>query len=115
MTATKLIWKELWQRPTAMITCLLAITLGVTALVAIRSVTIFSEQAVAGQLETLGANVLLLPKSASLQDYYTADLQSATLPEEHAGRLALANLEGVENISPKLCVPVELNGRKITL
>ena len=59
MTPNKLIWKELWQRPTAMITCLLAITLGITALVAIRSVTVFSEQAVKQQLSSLGANVLL--------------------------------------------------------
>jgi putative ABC transport system permease protein len=115
MTPTKLIWKELWQRPTAMVTCLLAITLGVTALVAIRSITIFSEQAVGEQLEKLGANVLLLPQNSSLENYYAADLQTATLPEEDAGRLALANLEGVENISPKLTVPTELNGRKITL
>ena len=63
MTPNKLIWKELWQRPTAMITCLLAIMLGVTALVAIRSVTVYSEQAVARQMSELGANVLLLPKS----------------------------------------------------
>ena len=39
MTPTKLVWKELWQRPTAMITCLLAIMLGVTALVATRERT----------------------------------------------------------------------------
>ena len=54
MTPNKLIWKELWQRPTAMITCLLAITLGITALVAIRSVTVFSEQAVSQQLRVAG-------------------------------------------------------------
>ena len=78
-----------------MVTCLLSITLGVTALVAIRSVTIFSEQAVATQMEALGANVLLLPKTASLQDYYAADAHGATLPEEDAVQLALANLEGV--------------------
>jgi putative ABC transport system permease protein len=115
MTANKLIWKELWQRPTAMATCLLAITLGVTALVAIRSVTLFSERAVAQQMESLGANVLLLPQSASLQDYYSADAHGATLPEEYAAQLALANLEGVQKISPKLSVPAELGGRRITL
>jgi putative ABC transport system permease protein len=115
MTANKLIWKELWQRPTAMATCLLAITLGITALVAIRSVTLFSERAVAHQMEALGANVLLLPQDASLQDYYAADAHGATLPEEFAAQLALANLEGVQKISPKLSVPAELAGRRITL
>jgi putative ABC transport system permease protein len=115
MTPNKLIWKELWQRPTAMVTCLLAICLGITALVAIRSVTVFSERAVAEKLEALGANVLLLPQGVSLQDYYAADAHGATLPEEHATQLALANLEGVQNVSPKLSVPAELNGRSITL
>ncbi len=115
MTPNKLIWKELWQRPTAMITCLLAITLGVTALVAIRSVTVYSQQAVAHKLEALGANVLLLPQGVSLEDYYAADAHGATLPEEYATQLALANLEGVQIVSPKLCVPVEHGGRQITL
>ncbi|MEX2309645.1 MAG: FtsX-like permease family protein [Pirellulales bacterium] len=115
MTPNKLIWKELRQRPTAMVTCLLAITLGVTALVAIRSVTLYSECAVAEQMEALGANVLLLPQAASLHDYYSADAHGATLPEEYATQLALANLEGVQKISPKLSVPAELGGRRITL
>jgi putative ABC transport system permease protein len=115
MTAKKLIWKELWQRPIAMTTCLLAIALGVSAVVAIRSVTLFSEMAVAAQLEALGANVLLLPQSATLQDYYSADSHGATLPEEHAMQLALANLEGVQKISPKLTVKAELGGRPVVL
>ena len=115
MTPNKLIWKELWQRPTAMATCLLAITLGVAALVAIRSVTLFSERAVAIQMEALGANVLLLPQAGSLQDYYSADAHGATLPEEFAAQLALANLEGVQRISPKLSVPAELDGQRVTL
>lgn len=115
MTPNKLIWKELRQRPTAMVTCLLSITLGVMALVAIRSVTIFSEQEVAAQMEALGANVLLLPQGVSLQDYYAADSHGATLPEEHALQLALANLEGIEKISPKLSVRAQVNGRNVTL
>jgi putative ABC transport system permease protein len=115
MTINKLIWKELWQRPTAMVTCLLAITLGVTAVVAIRSVTLFSERAVAEQMESLGANVLLLPQAVSLQDYYSADAHGATLPEEYATQLALANLEGVQKISPKLSVPAEIGGHRVTL
>src|SRR5262245_50195922 len=115
MTLRSLIWSELRERPTSVVTCLLAISLGVAALVAIRSVTVFSEDAVAQQMQDLGANVLLLPQDVSLQDFYSADLHGKTLPEEHATRLAMANLEGVEGISPKLCVAAELNGRKVTL
>ena len=79
-----LIRKELWERPVPMLTCLAAIVLGVTALVAIRTVTVFSESAVARELDALGANVLILPKGVSLQDFYASDLHDKTLPEEHA-------------------------------
>jgi len=115
MTIKSLIWKELRERPISVTTCLLAISLGVAALVAIRSVTVFSESAVSKQLENLGANVLLLPSDSTLQDYYSADLTGKTLPEEHAMRLALAALEGVEAISPRLSVATDLGGRKLTL
>jgi putative ABC transport system permease protein len=115
MTPTKLIWKELWQRPTAMATCLVAIMLGVTALVAIRSVTIYSEKAVAKQMSELGANILLLPKNASLKDYYAADANGETLPEEYGTQLLLADLAGVEHLAPKLCMQTRCNGQNVTL
>ncbi len=115
MTPRKLIWKELWQRPTAMATCLLAIMLGVTALVAIRSVTVYSEKTVAKQMSELGANILLLPKNASLQDYYSADANGETIPEEYGTQLLLADLPGVEHIAPKLSMQTECNGHTVTL
>ncbi len=74
MRFTTLIWKEIRERPTAMLTGLLTIALGAAALVAIRNVTFFSELAVARELDALGANVLVLPKGATVQDYYSADL-----------------------------------------
>lgn len=110
-----LIRKELWERPVPMLTCLVAIVLGVTALVAIRTVTVFSEHAVARELDALGANVLILPKGVSLQDYYAADLHGEVLPEEYVQRITLSKLEGVDNLSPKLCVPATLGDRQVTL
>src|SRR5579871_2241370 len=110
-----LIGKELWERPTPMLTCGLAIVLGVAALVALRTVLLHSELAVARELDALGANVLILPKGVSLQDYYAADLHGETLPEEYVDRIALSNLQGVDNLSPKLCVPIPLGSRTVTL
>ena len=115
MTFNFLVWKEIRERPTAMLTGLLTITLGVAALVAIRSVTFFSEQAVARELQALGANVLVLPQGVTLQDYYSADLHGQTMPEQHVQQLAFSNLEGVQNLAPKLCVPARLNERGIIL
>ena len=115
MNFSALIWKEIRERPTAMLTSLLAMMLGVAALVAIRNVTHFSEQAVAKELAALGANVLVLPQGVSLQDYYSADLHGQTIPEELVQQLAFSNLEGVENLAPKLCVPTNLEGHGVIL
>jgi putative ABC transport system permease protein len=115
MNLRYLVWRELLERPSAMLTSTLSILLGVAALVAIRHVTTFSEQEVGRQLESLGANVLVLPKGATLQNYYAADLTKETLPESHVATILMANLAGVERLSPKLCVPVKLADRDVTL
>ena len=65
----------------------------------------------AREMDALGANVLVLPKSATLQDYYAADMQNDTIPEEYVTTLAMSDLEGLDNISPKLTVPVEVRGQ----
>lgn len=115
MNLRYLVWRELLERPSAMLTSMLSIFLGVTALVGIRHVTTFSERQVGEQLESLGANVLVLPKAATLQNYYAADLTTETLPESHVTTILMANLSGVERLSPKLCVPAKLAGRDVTL
>lgn len=115
MSFAILVWKEIRERPTAMLSGLLTIMLGVAALVAIRNVAFFSERAVARELEALGANVLVLPEGVTLQDYYSADLHGQTMPEQLVQQLAFSNLEGVESLAPKLCVPARLNERGIIL
>ena len=115
MQLRTMIWKELWQRPTPMLTSLLVVTLGVTALVAVQNITILSEQKIAGDMEALGANVLVLPPSVSLQDYYAADMHGHTMPEEYVTRLALARMAGVENLAPKLCVEASVDSIPVTL
>ena len=69
----------------------------------------------AREMDSLGANVLVLPKSATLQDYYAADMQSETIPEEYVTQLAMSDIAGLDNISPKLSVPVQLHGKSFTL
>jgi putative ABC transport system permease protein len=110
-----LVGRELRRRPVPLLTCGLAILLGVTALVAVRTVAVYSERAVARELDELGANVLVLPKGVTLQDYYAADTHGETLPEEYVERLTLSALDGVDNLSPRLCVPAVLGGRAVTL
>lgn len=115
MQLRTLVWKEICERPAALLTCGLAVLLGVAALVAIRHVNVHSEQEVSRQLATLGANILILPKNATLQDYYAADLNGQTLLEEVVAKVFLSGFSGVERMSPKLCVPARLGDRDITL
>jgi putative ABC transport system permease protein len=115
MTLRTLVWRELFERKSQMLTCFLAIFLGITTVVAIRNVTHYSEKAVAVEMDNLGANVLVLPKSATLQDYYSADMNEETIPEEYVMRLTMSEIQGVDNLSPKLCVPVDLGGKSFAL
>ena len=115
MKLRTLVWRELFERKSQMLTILLGILLGITTVIAIKNITFYSEKAVARELDSLGANVLILPKAVTLQDYYSADMHEQTIPEEYVLRLSMSDLQGVDNLSPKLCVPVELQERQFTL
>ena len=115
MKLRTLVWRELFERKSQMLTVFLGIFLGITTVVAIRNVTFYSEKAVARELDSLGANVLVLPKSVTLQDYYSADVHDEVLPEEYVMRLTMSDVQGVDNLSPKLCVSVNLKGRDFAL
>jgi putative ABC transport system permease protein len=110
-----LVWREIFERKSQLLTSFLAILLGITVIVSIKNITYYSEKAVAREMDSLGANILVLPKSASLQDYYAADMQGDVIPEEYVTQLAMSDLQGLDNLSPKLSMPVELNGQTFTL
>jgi putative ABC transport system permease protein len=114
MKLRTLVLREIFERKSQLLTSFLAILLGITVIVSIQNITYYSEKAVAREMDSLGANVLILPKSSTLQDYYAADMQGETLPEEYVTRLAMSDLAGLDNISPKLSLPVELQGKTFT-
>jgi len=115
MKIQTLVWREIFERKNQLATSFFAILLGVSVIVAMKNITFYSEKAVAYQLDALGANILILPKSASLQDYYGADMQNEEFPEEYVTRLTTSDLQGLDNLSPKLSVPVEAAGRHFIL
>src|SRR4030042_4775176 len=115
MRKVDIVVKELCERKSQLITSFIAIALGITVIVGIRTVTFFSEKAVALELDHLGANVLLLAKSATVSDYYSADFVDATLPESYVDTITASGVQGVDNLSPKLSLPVRVNGRRFVL
>ena len=115
MLLRSLVWREMFERRNQLVTSFLAILLGIAVVVSIKNITVYSEKAVARELDALGANILVLPKSASVQDYYSADMQDESLPEEYVTRLTMSDLQGLDNLSPKLSMPVEVGGKSFTL
>lgn len=115
MRLRTIVLREIFERRSQLFTSFLAILLGITVIVSIQNISHYSKMAVAREMDSLGANVLVLPKSATLQDYYSADMQGETIPEEYVTQLAMSDLEGLDNLSPKLSVPVELGGKMFTL
>jgi putative ABC transport system permease protein len=115
MKLSKLVWREMFERKNQLATSFLAILLGIAVVVSIKNITFYSGKAVARELDALGANILVLPKSASLQDYYSADMQDDDFPEEYVTRLALSDLQGLDNLSPKLSMQVMLRDKRFTL
>jgi putative ABC transport system permease protein len=115
MKIRQIVLRELFQRNNQLISSLVAVSLGIAVMVAIQSTTHYSEKAVAGELDALGANILILAKDATVQDYYSADFQQSEIPENYVSILTSSGLQGLDNLSPKLSIPVDVGGRNATL
>jgi len=101
MKIYKLVLIEIWHRKSQLITALLAITLG--------------EKAVAVNLDNLGANILVLPQGTSIDNYYSADIDAPTFPEDYVEKIRTSTLQGVDNISPKLTRRIKINNQSVVL
>lgn len=121
MNLAKLAFLEMAERKHQLLTSLTAVTLGIAAIVGVQTIAMRSEIEVAHQVDALGANIIVLPKSSTVDNYYRADLETAglTLPESYVDRILFAKkeqgLQGVDNLSPKLSMPIALQGRTFTL
>ncbi len=115
MNWNTLVFSELLARKNKLITSGLAIILGIAVIVTINTITTYSEKAISKELDALGANILILPHGATLVDYYSADLQTGEIPEEYVTLLTTSNLEGLDNLSPKLSLPVTIGNNQAIL
>lgn len=115
MKIRQLVWKELMERKWKSILTSLSLIFGVGIVVALFTITHYSEKAVQLELDMLGANILVLPPQATFADYYSADLTVGEIPEEYLNRLLTSNLEGLDNLSPKLSHRVDCQGKSCIL
>jgi len=109
------VFRELKQRKGRLFSGLLAITLGIAVIVAIQSITEASRQVIAGKLDLLGANIQILPQGASVDDYYSADIDAPTFPGEYVDRITASMLPGIDNLSPKLTRKVKVGENAVVL
>lgn len=115
MNIYKIVWLELLNRKSQLISGILAITLGIAVIVAIQSVSKVSKENVAKKLDNLGANILVLPQGGSIDDYYTSDIDAPTIPMEYVERILTSTIQGVDNLSPKLTRRVKIGENSIVL
>jgi putative ABC transport system permease protein len=115
MKLQDLVIKELWHRKSQLVSGLLAITLGIAVIVGIRSISVVSEKAVAINLDNLGANILVLPQAASVDNYYSSDIDAPTFPENYVEKIVNSTLPGVDNMSPKLTRRIKIGEENIVL
>jgi putative ABC transport system permease protein len=110
-----MLFKEIFLKKNRLFSGLLAVTLGVAVIVAIKNISFYSEKKISSELDTLGANILILPKSATVQDYYQADLQEDEIPEEYISKLTGSGIRGIDNISPKLNARISTVGSSVVV
>jgi putative ABC transport system permease protein len=115
MTLSTIVKRELLERKHQLFTSLLTIMIGVAAIVSINNITHFSEVAISEELGRLGANVLILPKGVTVENYYAADMGSSLLPESYVEKLTSSGIHGMDNLSPKLSSSVVVGERRYTL
>jgi putative ABC transport system permease protein len=119
VTPMKVAFLEMTERKHQLLTSLVAVTLGIAAIVGVQTIAKRSQIEVAYQVDSLGANIMILPKTATVDNYYKADLGTDTMPESYVNKILFAKkesgLEGVDNLSPKLSMPVQLAGKTYTI
>lgn len=115
MNLRRIILKELLERRKQFLTSFIAILLGIIVIVAVKSVSNSSEKAVAIQLDNLGANILVLPQTTTVDNYYAADINAAEMPEDYVDRITSSTIQGVDNMSPKLSTRIELQDYSFVL
>jgi putative ABC transport system permease protein len=115
MNLRRIILKELLERKKQFLTSFIAILLGIIVIVAVKSVSNSSEKAVAIQLDNLGANILVLPQTTTIDNYYAADINAPEMPEDYVDRITGSTIKGVDNMSPRLSARVEVENYSLVL
>jgi len=116
MSPSQLILKEVLHRKVGVMSTLVALVVSVAVIVSVRTITVSARDEISDQMHTLGANMIILPKSTSLSGYYTADFGGEVLPERYVHMLTSSELgEEIHHVIPKLSSPYSVQGERLIL
>ncbi len=116
MRPAQIILKEILHRKTGVLSTFVALMVSVAVIVSVRTITVSARDEISDQMHTLGANMIILPISARLSGYYTADFQDEVIPEDYVHRLTSSELaEKIHHVIPKLSSSYFIEGERLIL
>ena len=116
MNQAQIIVREILHRKVGVLSTLIALVLSVAAIVSVRTITVSAREEISEQMHTLGANMIILPKAASLSGYYTADFGDEVMPEDYVHWLTSSELsEEIHHVIPKLSSSYRILGETLIL
>lgn len=115
MKISHIVFRELKQRKSRLMTSFLVVFLATAVVVSLQSISDASRKALTNQLRNLGANIIVLPRTLSAADFYSADFGTAEMPETYAHKLLGAGLAREEDISAKLSYKLTLGEHQAIL
>ncbi len=107
-----LLYEELKQRKVRLATSILVVLLATSVIVSVQSISRSSRRAVIKQIQSIGANTFVLPRSLSMVAYYSADFGRSGMPESYFYKLAGSGLVKRENVQAKLCSRIAIDGQQ---
>lgn len=120
MQVRHMAWASLNRRKGRFVFLLLAVTLGIGTVIALVSLSTAMRSAVGDELDRFGANIIVTPKSRSLDLAYgslavgglTVDARELTMDD--AARIrTIPNKRNVAAVAPKLVGTLEIDGKRV--
>lgn len=115
MSVLRLLLREIQHRKLNFLLGLLAIVAAVALFVAVQTLSDASQRETVRLMRDLGFNVLILPKDASMAEFWSKDFAQAEMPEQYVQRLADSKLVAVQHVVARLQKRYEWRGRQILL
>lgn len=97
-----MLFKEIWRRKGTSLLALVTITLAAGLFVGLIALNRTLQQQTVQQMKALGFNVVILPETATAENYWTSEYGNQDMPESYVETLAKAEKVTVDHLSGRL-------------